>query len=277
MKKRIVFCGLLLIPAIVVYVVVSLHISKLSNDIDENKQDENSKMAGCIVRNIRDAKVVSVDGDNRLTVMLREDISFSDEQDNSGKEVRRDYKKGDTVQINGDNFMPPEELENDKFKYIDKSIKQSDDYDYLPWSGDKIHIMYIDPHDGIESPSEIFVTEYGARITGTVLSTRVLMRKQVSEEDIKTGNARTQECATIKISDISCEQECTFKKDDIVEVMYGGVYIDGAEQEDRVLQEGDTISYGFGRHDSERYGEYEKEDTYVMTPLRVDLESEKAK
>lgn len=74
----------------------------------------------------------------------------------------------------------------------------------------------------------MWITEYGSRITGTVVSTRVLSREPI--KDNNTENIRTQECATIKIDDISCEQEeCTFKKGDIVELMYGSVYSDGNE------------------------------------------------
>lgn len=49
----------------------------------------------------------------------------------------------------------------------------------------------------------MWITEYGSRITGTVVSTRVLSREPI--KDNNTENIRTQECATIKIDDISCE------------------------------------------------------------------------
>lgn len=266
MKKKVIFSVFILILAIIIYVIVSQYISKLNDDIDEDKQDENSIMVGCVSHNVYGAKVVSVDGENEITIVLGEDTTFTDWE---GKE--HTYKKGQTAQIRGFSSNYKEQLEDYTANHIASSIKKSADYYYLPWTGDKIDITYLTPENGIESASIISAVEYGSRITGTVVSTRVLEGKPY-----ETGKECIQNCATIKISDISCEQECTFKKGDIVEVMYGGVYIDGVEQSDKELHEGDTISYGFGRHDSERYGEYDKEDAYVMTPSRVDFKSEKA-
>lgn len=263
MKKRIIISGVMLVLVTIVYIVASSYISKLSDDIDKkDHKDNDSLVIGCVDFDIESATIMSVNKDNTFTVMLNKDFDYND----------KSYKKGDCIQINKKNFSFPDNLENEEFKYIDRKIKSAQEYEYYPWKGDNIHLWYSGEGIDIGSPSQMWITEYGSRITGTVVSTRVLSREPI--KDNNTENIRTQECATIKIDDISCEQEeCTFKKGDIVELMYGSVYSDGNESLGTVLQKGDKVSYGFGRHDSERYGEYKQKAPFIMTPLRVDLES----
>lgn len=271
MKKRVILSCLILIMVTVIYIVASQYISKLSNNLDGSQQDDDgSQMNGnYLIIHIDGSKVVSVEDDNTFTVVLNEDVDFL----NDITKEEKYYKKRDCIKINKNDFNFPEYLENDKFKYINKEIKPTEEYEYYPWEGDTVFLTYIGTNNGIELPSQISVVEYGSRISGTVISTRVLSREPI--KDNNTENIRTQECATVKISDISCAQGCTFKKGDIVELMYGSVYSDGNELKDRVLKKGDIVSYGFGRHDSERYGEYKGKDPFVMTPLRVDLEVDK--
>lgn len=266
MKKRVIFSCVILTLAAIIFIVVSQYISKLSDDIDKNGEDDSAWVIdACHDCTISGAKIVSVDKDNTFTIEFNEEFNINKDS----------YKKGDSIRIKGNDFETPKELENDAFKYIDRKIKSADEYEYYPGVGDVLDIWYLgdDENINLENPTKMYVKEYGSRISGTVISTRVLSREPIKDND--TENIRTQECATVKISDISCAQGCTFKKGDIVELMYGSVYSDGNELEDRVLKKGDIVSYGFGRHDSERYGEYKGKDPFVMTPLRVDLEVDK--
>lgn len=265
MKKRVIFSCVILTLAAIIFIVVSQYISKLSDDIDKNDEDDSAWVIdACLDSTIPGAKIVSVDKDNTFTIEFNEEFNINKDS----------YKKGDSIRIKGNDFETPKELENDAFKYIDRKIKSVDEYEYYPGVGDVLDIWYLgdDEDINLENPTKMYVKEYGSRISGTVISTRVLSREPI--KDNNTENIRTQECATVKISDIQCEQECAFKKGDTVEIMYGSVYSGENELADKVLQKGDKVSYGFGRHDSERYSEYKQKDPFIMTPQRVDLESD---